>query len=437
MKTFLSRLSTYLKYKKEEFYRRKADPFIYSVKAKVKKMFSRPGETYDIAIIDDAAPNILSAFRAFEFSFFLKEFENIALFSMIVKKQKYNDDYAITTISDFEGFRREFVDKFNVAAEKILPFFPWTKINSKVCYIVFLNNAFNIIDYLEQRKLRFVLELYPGGGFQLLNYGAEFDKLKRVLGSPSLAAVIPTQKIIYKFLLQENVCSEEKIHFLYGGFPAMPIKPLQEKVAKYKINKSTIDVCFVANKYSARGEDKGYDIFIEMAHRVLQKNRSFRFHVVGGFVREDIPIAPEVNEYFYFNKHLKSSEFFEFYRDKDIFISPSKPFVLGPGSFDGFPTTTCVESGLNGLCMVVSDPLDMNVTYTDNFDIIILENDPQQFADKLLELAEHPEEIYRIGLNGKRNIDNYDISLQYKFRSDIVKKFIKNDQRNKAISSAH
>ena len=103
---------------------------------------------------------------------------------------------------------------------------------------------------------------------------------------------------------------------------------------------------------------------------------------------------------------MQADKFEEFYKDKDIFISPNRPYVLAEGAFDGFPTTTCAEAGLNGLCMIMCDPLNLNVIFENNYDCILLENDPTQFYETVLDLSKNPGRIYEIGDRGKQTLRN-------------------------------
>src|SRR6202035_1516801 len=84
----------------------------------------------------------------------------------------------------------------------------------RLCYLNFLNNAHYHVDHLEAAALPFLFTLYPGGGFELHNAETDF-KLKRLLRSPMLRAVISTQSITTQ-VLRDMMCPVE-MHELYGA----------------------------------------------------------------------------------------------------------------------------------------------------------------------------------------------------------------------------
>ena len=157
--------------------------------------------------------------------------------------------------------------------------------------------------------------------------------------------------------------------------------------------------------------------------------KCFKFHVVGGFSKEDISIEDEFIGYFNFQKHLESNKFIEYYKDKDIFISPSKPYLLSKGNFDGFPTGTCCDAGLNELCMVVSDELGLNEIFTNKHDMFILNNDVDEFVDQIKYLYNNPSEIYRVVRNVKNTLnEKMNIKDQLDDRLQVINNLIKSNK---------
>lgn len=367
-----------------------------------------PGtKQYDLVIIDDYIPNAVAGFRGSEFSYLMKEIPNSALFSIIGSKIDGRKDYQYFNIKSNEQFNKSkeaFTKVFDVKDEQVNPFHGWTKINSKLIYIVFLTNAYYLIDYLEKRGIKFILELYPGGNFCTVTEGPAYEQLKRVLGSPMLEKVIVTQKNSLQFVLDNNLCAREKVTFIYGVILSEDFLDLPPKQIMYPLQKNTVDICFTAAKYMPRGLDKGYDIFIDMAHLLLATGSHYHFHIVGGFNEADVPINSKYRDNFHFYGFLKGKEFTEFYKDKDIFVSPSRANTLAKGAFDGFPTAACAEAGLHGLCLILSDPLALNMVFSHDKDTIIPQNNPVQIAEIIINLAANPEEIYSIGEKGKRTI---------------------------------
>ncbi|NDC40363.1 MAG: glycosyltransferase family 1 protein [Chitinophagia bacterium] len=400
----------------------------YNAYVAVRKATARPTPPYSVVILDDTAPNLLTSYRTHEFTHHLDNIPGSALYSIISFSyvvKKYFDHYSIESLKQFKKYRSEFIAKYPYETNRIQPFQPWTILNTKLVYVVFLNNAYNHIDYFEKHNIKFLLELYPGGGFCITTDDFSYEKLKRVLTSPSLATVFTTQRISYEFITQQNFCDPSKIIHYFGGILTKELFGMPDHHVRYPEQKQTIDVCFAANKYTPRGEDKGYDIFIESAIKVLETgDEVFRFHIIGGFSDKDIPIPAAYRHKFIFKGHIKFYEFRELYKDKDIFISPSRPYILAKGAFDGFPTTTTAEASLNGLCILLSDPLNLNELYENGRDAMILENDPEQFAAAMLALKADPARMYQMGQMGKQACYKVDPDTQLAFRTNLIKKHL-------------
>jgi glycosyltransferase involved in cell wall biosynthesis len=47
----------------------------------------------------------------------------------------------------------------------------------------------------------------------------------------------------------------------------------------------------MAHKYTSRGEDKGYDVFVDVAIILRQKHDDIYFHVAGGFDQHVIDVS--------------------------------------------------------------------------------------------------------------------------------------------------
>lgn len=367
--------------------------------------YTPPTKQYDLVIIDDAVPKTLSGFRDYEFAFFMSQLSNMALFSIIgskVDKRKKYEYHQIKTIEQYESSKEQFIEKYKVRPEQMQPFMSWTKIKARLAYVVFMTNAVYLIDYLEEHNIKFILELYPGGGFSVLKEGPTWEALKRVLGSHCLEYVITTQVNSREFVLENKLCATEKVTFTYGAILSPEFMDLPPKQLKYGTNKNTIDICFAAAKYMPKGLDKGYDIFIDMAHLLLASSSVYQFHIIGGFDDQDMPINPAYRSHFHFHGYLGTADFLTFYKDKDIFLAPNRAYTLGKGAFDGFPTATAAEAGLHGLCVLITDPLNLNVCLDTTKDAIFLPPDPALYAENIINLTANPNRIYEIGENGKK-----------------------------------
>lgn len=154
--------------------------------------------------------------------------------------------------------------------------------------------------------------LYPGGTFGLDNKASD-AMLKRIMTSSCFKGVIASQDITRQYLLKKAFCSPDKISYIYGGFVQFDKTEVKSKLL-YKKDKKTFDVCFVAAKYTEQGIDKGYDLFIETAKKLVSEAGDIRFHVVGNFTETDIP-APELEGKITFYGYQKKTFFSTFFEN--------------------------------------------------------------------------------------------------------------------------
>jgi glycosyltransferase involved in cell wall biosynthesis len=225
--------------------------------------------------------------------------------------------------------------------------------------------------------------------------------------------VIVTTKITLDYLLNNNLCNENKILFIYGVVVNSSItKESDNAIRLIKKNKLSFDICFVAHKYSPEGKDKGYDIFIQVAKQLSKIHDNIKFHVVGNFNDTDIDIT-EIKLKIKFYNTLETSEFPDFYHGIDIILSPNSSFVLAPGAFDGFPTGACIEAGLNSVALFVTDDLNQNIFFKEGEEIV----------NKILHYYLNPAKLYSIANNGKEKIQAiYNLEAQMKPRIGILEK---------------
>ena len=274
-----------------------------------------PKDHWDLAIIDEMFPNPLSAFRRQEFGSYLNEFQEIKFYASGSSNLNFNS---------IEELIADFKKRLPKHAHQIEIFKPDTIINAKLVYLVFLGNAYSHIDYLEKIKTPFAFTLYPGGSFGLNN--AESDrKLKRVTSSPYFRRVIVTQEVTYNYLIENKYCNPDQIEYIYGV--VVPIEQIQADYPGKKHfgpDKHTLDICFVAAKYTEKGVDKGYDVFIDVARKLCEKYDNIHFHVVGGFGEQDIDVTGIKDKITFYGYRL-TEWFDDFYTDKDLILSAEYP----------------------------------------------------------------------------------------------------------------
>lgn len=384
-------------------------------------------DKWDIAIIDDGFPNPVSAFRRQEFDSYLEEFENIKIYTTPNSVRGKSKDELIA------NFRKKSAQH----SHQIEIFKPDIIIDVKLVYMIFLGNAYAHIDYLERIQTPFVFTLYPGGKFGLNN--AESDRmLKRVTSSPCFRKVIVTQEVTYNYLIENKYCTPDQIKYIYGV-----VVPIQQINAEYSdkerfgFDKDSLDICFVAAKYTEKGVDKGYDVFIDVAKKLCEKYDNIYFHVVGGFSEQDIEIATIKDRITFYG--YKLTEWFDaFYRDKDIILLPNAPFTIHEGQFDGFPTGTCVDAGLRKTAVFCTDELHMNKHFIKDQEIVIIPHDALQIVDIIESYYYNPETLKMIAENGYHKMKSiYSYEAQILPRINILKKEIEiaegNTERVQAV----
>jgi len=349
----------------------------------------------DILIVDDIFPHPVSGFRYEEFTVLLNTFTKSKI---IVEPSSYH--IVDTPVEIHKKHIKEFGVQYKSLKNKIKLRRGFVNVNTKLFYCIFINNIFNNLIWLEKYKIPFVFTLYPGGGFQLNEISSD-NKLKKVFLSPMFRKVIVTQKITRDYLIDKNLCAPEKIEFIFGGVvPQVSLNKDLSKKKSYLINKTTFDICFCAAKYTPRGEDKGYDVFVDFAIEIAKQYDFVRFHVVGGFTDSDINILP-IKDKIKFYGYQNFESLGTIYKNMDVLISPNRAFVLGKGSFDGFPLGTVVEAALNGVVVLITDELKQNHTFVPDVEFILIESNKESLIKNIANLIENPKNLYAISENGR------------------------------------
>jgi glycosyltransferase involved in cell wall biosynthesis len=375
---------------------------------------------YDLIIYDDIYPHPVSGFRLEEHTVLLTEIKK----SKILLSPKA---YPIvkTAVSLHPTHIKEIIRNNLQLRGKLKLRKGIVNLNTKLFYCVFINNIYEFIYYLEKFEIPFVFTLYPGGGFQMKNTYSD-KKLQRVLSSPMFRKVIVTQNVTKDYLLSNRFCSEDQIILIFGGVvPQHSLVKDDSGRKNYLVNKDTLDICFCAGKYMPQGIDKGYDVFIELAHLLAKKYDFVQFHVIGGFDANDIDITA-INDKIVFYGYQQFENLESIFKGIDIIISPNKSFVLSEGAFDGFPLGTVVEAALNGVLAIISDDLNQNATFINNEELIITTSDTVAIEKELINLIENPTRIIQIANKGKLKFQEvYSNTIQMKPRIDILKEIIK------------
>jgi hypothetical protein len=365
----------------------------------------------DLAIYDDVLPSPASPFRTVEYGHYLEFFPSSVLISM----EAWHFGFAHAGLGDLradlpidERLKRRII-AFD-AARDLVP---------KLAYVTFLGNAQRLLPYFEARRIPFILQLYPGGAFEP-NVRASDDHLRKVVHSPLCRKVIATQKLTREHLLERIDCAADKVELIYGGvFETRVDFDFSRDKQCYGTQKETIDLCFVAHRYSDDMGRKGYDQFIEVA-RLLASDERLRFHVVGDYTADDLPLG-EAEPRFVFYGPQPNAFFADFYPRMDVIISANRPPSGREGPFDGFPTGACMEAGFWGVLNCVADPLDLNVAFEDGRDILLVDRNARRTAQRLAALFATPDRLYELArANWKRFHDVFDVNRQLWARTRLI-----------------
>lgn len=362
-----------------------------------------------LLIIDDFFPNSLSGFRYFEYESYLNTFEDVLVLSD-------NSEFSNEIVKYSEINKKNFT--------KVKRFDKDLEVKAAVCMLTFENNAYKYLPFIEKNKIPFVFTLYPGGGFSL-NDSISDKKLKKIFESKYFKKVIVTQSTTNDYLISKNMCPKEKILFIQGGVVNIPSISIQEK-KKYKEDKETFDICFVANKYMNSGIDKGYDTFIKVIKELVKKHDNIYAHVVGNFNEEDIDVSEISNKIKFYGKK-EYAWFKSFYEDKDIIISPNIPFALGPGYFDGFPLTCILDAMLNNVGAFCTDELNDNKFYENKKDIVIIKPNVEEIIKEIEYYYNNPKELLELSIKGNKTTKEC-YGNQIDKRIEILKKILNKEE---------
>lgn len=358
------------------------------------------------AILDDFFPNLLTGFRIAEFNAYLERFPGLAIHS---------------AQPDFERTLAQYAQRYPAHAQRIVPFRAERLAGVPFAYLNFLNNAAHFLPALEHFRIPFVLTLYPGGGFRL--GAAESDaKLARVCASPQLAHVIVTQRATAEYLAAASPATPQTLVFgcvvnpLYFSAPE-PAHP------RYGFDKDTFDVCFVAEKYVPHGRNKGYPEFVDAARAVADALPHARFHVVGGCGPGDWPLGAVADRTRFYGR-LETADLRAFFHGMDAIVSPNRVMQWEGGSFDGFPTASCVEASLSGVALVVSDELALNAgRYREGEELIVVRPDASDVAAALLGLGRAPERLRALATAGQaRTRELFSAAAQIEPRIRVIER---------------
>lgn len=378
----------------------------------------------DFVIIDSMFPQKEPfGFRNAETNEYIKRLEGFQSFTMHTmfpeEGSPFGHSYGVSK-EQFKENKEGYLEFYPENEKKIHYLESDRRYKFKLAYTFFLAETYTLLPFLEKHNIPFVFILYPGGLFSVLSKESN-EMLERIFSSPCFRRVIVTQQLTRDHILKKKLCQKERIDYVYGGIAQFSKKDVQSKKFYLK-DKKTFDICFVAAKYSEKGIDKGYDLFIEAAKEISKNAPDVRFHVVGNFDENDIDVS-SIKDRITFYGFKKPTFLLKLYRSMDVYISPNRPFKLYEGNFDGFPLG--VDAGYCGTAMFVSDALKMNHHFTSGKDIVIIPLNGHKIAVEVLKYYNDTERLYKLSTECKnKSQELFDIDYQINERIKVFKKII-------------
>nr|WP_314075901.1 tetratricopeptide repeat protein [uncultured Roseococcus sp.] len=356
-----------------------------------------------LLLLDNSFPSQGSSFRYGEFSAYLEA---------IPESRIYSSTYHLSVLATREPFLdevRRYADASGVSLERIQAFHAGRDFACKVAYCVFLNGATTFFYRPELHAERLAFTLYPGGGFAF-NEAASDEKLRRLCDDRRLSKIITTQVPTYNYLVERGFCTPDRLLNIFGVIVPAGFDPgLTESFAAAPRGlDGRLHICFVAHRYSPTGIEKGYDVFAALV-RAMKERADMQFHVVGRFDPDTLDLGGARN--ITFHGILAAPAFPAFYAGMDIIVSPNISDARlngGKGSFDGFPTTTCVEAGLHGVAMFPADLEGMNIDlerraiFISGEEMEIIDRNPERLIALVERYATDRDALRRMAMRGRQ-----------------------------------
>lgn len=353
----------------------------------------RRAAPFRLAVVDDLFPQRISGFRFEEYGCYLDAMPGVSI---------HTNGQALGLVGEtrpIEAVIAEHVIAHPRHLGRVLPLGGDAFPEADAYYTIFLNNIAQYVEAIERTGKPFAFTLYPGGGFGVDDAVSD-KKLRRVCASPAFRQVIVTQPIARDYLVKAHGVPASKIEYLKGGMVPRAAFVAPPGRNRFGIDKASLDIGFVANRYTPMGEDKGYDLFVETARALSRADVQATYHVVGPWDANTVPLG-DCAAQFTFHGFVSTEKLRALAQGLDLVLSPNRPDTLSKGAFDGFPTGSCVECGLQEAAIFCTDVLKLNTQFRDGIDLVIVEPNVEAIVRQLLPLIHDPHALAKIGWNGR------------------------------------
>lgn len=360
---------------------------------------------FDLLIMDDVFPSPRSGFSLAEFTMYLNEFPTSIVLTTGLALPVLDDKTLKEVLQSFQRQNPTLGNRL-ISEETMISDINFPVKLFKLLYVHFLTKAYALLPLAEAAHVPFVFTLYPGSGFVLNNPECD-KKLKRVFDSPCFLKVIVTQQITFDYIVSRNLCPVDKVEMIFGVVmpqEALSHSSIDEKL-RWGFGKDRLDICFMAHRYTQYGEDKGYDVFVNVASALCQSYDNIFFHVVGPYDHRVINVDA-FKEKIVFHGSLDPEQFDGFFQTMDLIMSPNISGKIFPGSFDGFPTASCTEAGLRGTAIFATDEFNSGADgrFTDGENIVLIHYDLKHITDKVEDYYKDPAKLKLLGEKGRERI---------------------------------
>jgi glycosyltransferase involved in cell wall biosynthesis len=381
----------------------------------------------DIVIVDSRFPRPTPyGFRNTEINALFKKLPGFKSYTMHSMKPGdlawFTHNYGVKK-KEFEINKKGYLKYYPENENKVRYLDPDKKYKFNLAYSYFLADTYTLLPFYEKNNIDFVFVLYPGGGFGLNNKSSD-QMLKAIFASQNFKKVIVTKNVTNNYLLSKNLCAKSRISSMHG-YVQFYEKDILKKI-KYQESKSTFDLCFTAAKYSEKGVDKGFDIFIETAKVLCRKYDDFRFHVIGGFDENEIEVS-EIKDKITFYGYKTPKFLKKFYAKMDIFLSPNRAFKLFKGNFDGL---LGADAAYMGVALFATDELNQHTHFNDGQDFVEINTDVNDIVKKIEFYYRNPQELYRLSEAGQKvMIKTFSIDKEVDKRIKLFNKILNSSKR--------
>lgn len=371
---------------------------------------------YDIIIFDNLFPSGISPWRTYEFIELIIKFPNSKIVSSLTYFKSYN------LIEQVKDFHIILLNKYPVLNNKIFYKIILNGGNSKLFYCLFYDNIIANINFLKKNNIPFCFTLYPGGGFLLYNKEV-IRNLNILFSMPNFKGVFVNQNISKNYLINNTFINKKFLYYI-PGVP-LNLKLYEQQIISEKDFDNEINFLFMANKYTKRGEDKGFDLFEETAEYLLENYFDLKFNIIGDFSQQDLK-NNKLSNNFIFHGRLDEGDFHTILNKTHLIISPNAPFKLKDGAFDGFPLASCITAGYFNNAMFMTDYFNESdsIGWVDKIHFCEIPMNSKLISKKIIPYLEDRNLLRNLALGASSKIkEDYSIENQIAKKIDVIMTF--------------